>query len=317
MIKALYFLKMSWQFAWRAFVVITLFNMSYGLMWIPFAAAALSALIGLNMRIWPVFGMFFGRTPFAAIPKIDSDGNRTGSAIPNIQHGQRQHIPVIDAATENGVMTGFEPSALPALLPNSNLMFGTPGAGLQSSGFGQQQVTLGAEGEERFAKALGVTGMLNRFGTAWSVAVPEKDVLLPNKYGTDIDCIIATNDSLYLVDLKNYKSGNVLYTSQDDNLYCYDRPTGNLVGEPKKMSRNMAMAAEAVRAHFPRMKVFPVVVFMPTAKGEGTLQNVQWPGGIPAMTLSQFLQRLSTEQVVQNGSNAYGALQRMTHLIKK
>lgn len=333
--KLIHFTKMSWMLYWRLLVVGTIiFSGRHNdvLIWIALLTSGVS-VFGLNKTLltWPLLRIFTKKrwigpangwgneVPPTAQQRVPvSAGNEAGKRKgPGNFHVGPVGTPLNTAST-NGTMTGFEPSKLEAhRVPSTPNMIGTPGAGLHgATGMTQTNISLGVKGEENFARALSITNQINRFSTIWSVPVPSMDYFEPGKYNTDIDCIIATESALFLVDLKNYKSGNVRYYSSGNQLYCEDLATGSPVGEPKTMTRNMDMATKAVRKHFPNANVVPVVVFMPTDKGEGLIDNVVWPGNVPAMNLTDFLAVLANQRDFHWKVPHAGAIGRFRQLLR-
>lgn len=328
--KLIHFAKMSWMLIWRLLLLDALFFAGrFDTQFL--AAAVIGSFVSVfffnrTLVTWPLIRLLRKRP--AVIPADGFDGAaRPRPTRPSgYQRGpvkvkpQAPTVPTggtLATASANGRITGFEPSALKArTVPATPSMIGVPGAGLHgATGMTQTNITLGVAGEENFAKALSATGQIGRFGTVWSVPVPDQDRFVPGPYGTDIDCVLATGSAIFLVDLKNYKSGDVRYHSSGNLLYCEDGATGKQVGEVKTMSRNMEMATNAVRRHFPSANIVPVVVFMPTDKGEGVLDNVVWPGGIPAMNLTEFLSVLANQQDFSWNLPHAGALGRMGNLL--
>ena len=228
---------------------------------------------------------------------------------------------VILSATRDGLTTGYEPSTLKrqstSISFTSGKMHGRPGQGLEyATNLDEKRRALGVRGERNFAQALGMNGLLNRFHTVWSVPVPSESRdalghLQVGRFDTDIDCVIAAGDALYLVDLKNYASGDVIYFNEGDELYCQDASTGHSVGDPRKMSRNMEMATNIILEVFPApFDVRPCVVFMPTDKGEGGIEGVYWPGRIQALNLTDFLAHLGEQDSgVENSKSIEAALE--------
>lgn len=225
----------------------------------------------------------------------------------------------VKTATTNGYMTGFEPSALASIpIPDFPTMDGVPGASLgEENEMDEAAVKLGIMGEQNFARALAVTRLIGRFGSVWSVPVPDPEVFEPAAYNADIDCVIATGTCIYLVDLKHYKSGNVRYYHNGNQLFCEDVATGALVGETKTMSQNMSTATRVMKHHFPKVVIKPVVVLMPTDKGEGIIDNVMWPGNIQAMNLTQFISQLQADRDFSYSTPQGGALSRISSLAKR
>lgn len=336
--KLIHFAKMSWMFIWRfTFVSALVFGGRYMEALIPaaFILAGLSSFVfHRTLLTWPLLRLVTGKRVIIpsdswgsdAIPAASNQRPAGHTARPSAGSGPgKPHVgPVggggirLGTASRNGRITGFEPKSLEARpVPNVPAMIGTPGAGLHgATGMSQTNIQLGVKGEENFARALDATGQIRRFGTIWSVPVPDQERFIPGPYGTDIDCVLATGSAIFLIDLKNYKSGDVRYTAQGDALYCEDVATGKLIGDVKTMGRNMEMATTAVRRHFPKANIVPIVVFMPTDKGEGLIENVNWPGGIPAMNLTEFLSVLAQQQDFNWQLPHAGAFGLMGNLLK-
>lgn len=200
-----------------------------------------------------------------------------------------------------GRLTGLEPSALTAVeLPEPANLYGSPGAGLSGSGFGADQIAKGQDGELNFARALQHTGQLSRFATFWSVHMPDETVGASTTYSSDIDCVVVSGRSIYLLDMKNYTQGDVTWIKEDDSLRLIDNPTGGYIGKARTMSRNMELAADRVQKKFRALgvghDVKARVVFMPTDNGIGDIDpGVVWPGGIAAENLDRTIRELTTE----------------------
>ena len=305
--------KLWWMTLWRLMVLDMFTGALQGWMILafPLAFSIVLTACGWTVITWPLaralryraspfykiaVGPYFGQPQRPRYTPSSRPGYRGPSQYsPQPHHGGARQ----ETASRNGRMTGFEPRALEAVtIPQLPTMTGAPGAGLHSSHFSSRNVNLGVEGEVNFAKALTKTGLLKAFHSLWSVSVPDPKVLTPNKYNTDIDCILVAGNEVILVDLKNYKSGDVTYTARGDQLHCTDNVTGIAVGTPKKLSRNMEMALTSVRGHFPRLKVSAFVVFMPTNKGEASIApGTVWPGSVPAVSLTNFLAYLQSRAV--------------------
>lgn len=332
--KLIHFAKMSWMFIWRLTIVsVVLLGGHYIELLVPaaFIAAGLGAFVfNRTLLTWPLLRLVTGKRVVIPANSWGSDATtapvkkRTGGHAPRSTGGRgpgKPHVgPVgttLQTASRNGRITGFEPKTIEQWpVPTHFNMKGAPGAGLHGAqNMSQINIDLGVKGEENFARALAATNQIGRFSTIWSVPVPSMDSFRPGEYETDIDCIIGTGSAIFLVDLKNYKSGDVRYHRRGDILYCEDVATGQQVGEPKTMSRNMEMATAAMRKHFPDANIVPVVVFMPTDKGEGTIDKVVWPGGIPAMNLTDFLSVLVNQGEFNWKLPHSGAVARMGNLL--
>lgn len=313
-------LKMWWMFVWRLTVFCALADASRILpagILISLVAAIALYVSGRSIRTWPILKFIFKHiNPIIVFEK---------KTKPSFDNTFLAHERVIDQATQLGVMTGFEPRTLASRpIAYTPKMYGNPGAGLASSGFSNSSISLGQAGEVNFAKALSLQtarqggSLLSSFETFWSVSMPsENEPWTPDsKFDTDIDSIILVGDTIYLVDLKNYSSGNVTYTTNGNYLLTRDNNTGILVGGPKQMSRNMAMAVDRFSKHFPTMKIEARVVLMPTDKGEGNINHVYWPGNIPAVTLRSFLAELSSKRVAAPTAKAQKVISIVPNLLK-
>lgn len=342
LVKLIQFIKMSWMLSWRLVLLSAVFFAGRGtdILVLSGIVAAAVCVFGFN-RVpftWPIFRLITRKRVIGRADGLDDpnnpqarrpqsgvrrpQGQRVSTGAPGRGNTYGGHVgtttgPVLSSASRNGRITGFEPKTLEQWpVPQHFNMKGAPGAGLHGAqNMSQTNIDLGVKGEENFARALSVTHQLGRFNTIWSVPVPDADYFRPGKYETDIDCIIGTESAIFLVDLKNYKSGDVRYHRRGTDLYCEDVATGQQIGDVKTMTRNMEMATAAMRKHFPNANIVPVVVFMPTDKGEGTIDKVVWPGGIPAMNLSDFMGVLANQGNFDWKLPHAGALARMGNLL--
>jgi hypothetical protein len=295
-----------WMLFWRLTIFFVLKNAFETIVVVahpsPIIGAAKWAIIftlilnfGLNRTLstWPLIKLIAKRDLTSTANVWEKFGWKTPKRkARNKARSSSDGFTILEQASEAGKLTGFEPRMLDLLpIPRTDTMFGNPGAGLSSSGFADKSIQLGQEGELRFAKALAKAEMLDRFVTFWSVAMPTKFGRRDPDFQADIDCVIYTGTRIYLVDLKNYKQGNVFYKSSASQLTCIDRITGHQVGPAKRMTQNNSMALERVSA-FAGLPVEARVVFMPTNKGMGSVKGVLWPGRIPAITLDDFLAEL-------------------------
>lgn len=317
--KIVNLLKMSFMFTWRFLLLsVLLFGGRYNSE-APLVGIVIAAVLvfGSNKAIltWPIIRLLSGKRVVIFADAWGSDGKRTPRKTQVRQPKTTTPKAVkptiteyVERATRNGVITGYEPRALESLpLPKTLNMHGEPGAALlEAEDLSEVNTQLGFIGEQNFAKALAKAGVLNRFETYWSVPVPDVESFQPGPYGTDIDCVLISRDAVYLIDLKNYKSGDVLYYSYENQLYCEDLATGKQVGRIKTMTRNMELAAKAYRNKFRDVPIYPVVVFMPTDKGEGFINNVRWPGNIPADTLSNFISVIAQQRDFEYQTPASG-----------
>lgn len=183
-------------------------------------------------------------------------------------------------------------------------VYGYPGSGLQDSNFAQHHIISGAKGETVFAKLLTWDNLLSRCISFWSVANID-DNGLPHASGADIDCMLLFGDCLFIIDVKNYRSG-VAYANliPDKAMVAYSPVEKVLVRSPYVHSANMALAQahlqRYLRASGSNLKVKAYVVLVPGPKGQGDVPgDVRWPGGIPAMNYTRFLEMMN-ERVLAN-----------------
>jgi hypothetical protein len=201
---------------------------------------------------------------------------------------------VLPKASHRGESTGFEPRILVRYqAPISINAKGSAGLGLFASGFSGQNVYSGQMGEVGFYKALCMDDLIDHASSYWSVAMPASGTVLHRdpRFDTDIDCVIVQGGTMHLLDLKYYASGDVTWHSTDGtSLLCRDNATGQQVGNPRSMSRNMAMASARFSRLFPRFDVCASVVLIPTDSGIGKVApGTAWPGDVPLRTLPEML----------------------------
>lgn len=228
----------------------------------------------------------------------------------------------VSKSSSPGRTSGYEPRFLDKVrIPQNSKMFGVPGQGLSSAtSMSASRVQAGQIGEINFAKALSVyhngnlqynkpRGVLNSVHSFWSVAMPDaqnparKDA----KFDTDIDCIIAGGNTIILIDIKFYKSGNVTYQSNGNSVYAVDNKTGYQVGDAKSMSQNMKMAQERFTALYPKHNIVSYVILMPTNSGTAEIEKIMWPGNIPFVQPEWAIEQISklsgqhiNQQVINN-----------------
>lgn len=332
-------LRLWWMLTWRSFIagmvltpgplltpILTFFG---PLILYPLVASVAVLALRTTLPQQPLLGLFEGRrlpvsltdqayghrpkwgektgkpaTPIASSPfeaRIARARDRGQAAPPSRPNTGAPSKPTIDKPTTRGTITGYEPAALKDMpVPTDPFMHGVPGLGLSSSGFGSKAIELGQAGETNFAKALAKNGYTDKFATFWSVHLPDEIGNIDSKYhNVDIDCVILSSNKVWLVDLKNYRQGDVTYHSYGDRLYVEDNTTGSWVGKPYKMSRNMQNA----ELRFAKMlqnrnvRVEAVVVFMPTPMGVGKVApQTRWPDTVRPYMLPDFLDRLAYTQ---------------------
>lgn len=197
----------------------------------------------------------------------------------------------------DGRMSGYEPQALKGQrVATGGLVHGKPAEGLDSARFSKKSKKIGREGEKLFSRALKKDKLTYLVHSFWSVKVPNSKTFQKSaKNKADIDCVLLFADTLILVDVKYYSSGDGYYKTLDrgKKLGFYDKRNNNQIGPARVMSDNMERATEIFRKRFPEYRIYSFVVFMPTSKGEAELRDVTWPGGIEALYYSSFKRRLA------------------------
>ena len=309
-------LKLSWMAFWRMWLFAAFMNVANlpVIVTLSFISAFIFRVVFKHdLEIFPMWKLFNRQNPLTDLRRR--------------KRGPRPTAPInaADQVYAPGAFTGYEPQRIESVkIPDTYLMHGTPGVGLSSSGFGAEAIALGQRGEANFAKTLSVAlhkngrPIIESTDTFWSVAMPSKykaDTRDP-LFESDIDCIVVSADTIYLLDLKYYTGGNVAYRTIEDQLHCVDLATGQPANEPKKMSRNMEMAQTRFKALFPKMNVKSRVVFMPTERGIPRVTGVYWPGNIPAVGLMSILNELSHIDPASGSREAHVAKSRIARLLK-
>lgn len=313
-------LKLSWMAFWRMWLFAAFMNVANltVIVALSFAAAfALRVVFKRDLDVFPMWKLFNRENPLTDLRRRKR-GARTARRMPPAPSL------TVDRDYAPGSHTGYEPQRMENVpVPRTYLMHGTPGVGLSSSGFGSEAIALGQRGEENFAKTLSVAlhnsgfPIIETTDTFWSVGMPRKaSSARDDLYDGDIDCVVVSADTIYLLDLKYYTGGNVAYRSNGDELLCIDLATGKPAKNPKKMSRNMELAQERFAANFPKMTVKSRVVFMPTERGIPRVQGVYWPGNIPAVGLMGILDELARISPASTNRNAKDAANKINRLLK-
>lgn len=177
-------------------------------------------------------------------------------------------------------------------------IYGNPGSGLSASGFGKDQIRSGSRGEEIFAKLLSWDHILDYCSSYWSVWNPEQDGE-KNSYGTDIDCILKFGNHILLIDVKNYRSGVDYHTLIPGKaMFCMYAKARVVAHDPYIFSSNMAFAYLNLTQYLRRCgsscDVESYVVLVPSTTGQATLDaDICWPGGIRAMSYTNFVTMLN------------------------
>lgn len=301
--------RMWWMLTWRLFVVAipTVIDMRT----VGWAAATVFPVLALvtvvvfrkTITHLPELSMLVLSSPLESL--ADVRGDKELDALRSFTAPPLHEGVVVRAATRAGEMTGrFEPHLLEHVpVPAGELVCGTPGSGLAESGFDEQAIKAGQAGESNLAKILGMEGLTDKYATFWSVGMPGRLGIRDEEFeDVDIDLVLVTKHSIWLVDVKNYRQGDVTYLYPPDSRHrsvaAYDNETGARVGEPYKMSSNMSMAKSRFEEAF-GLRGFLVkacVVMMPTDKGMGDIGRVYWPGPIKAITVPAFLKQISRER---------------------
>lgn len=249
-----------------------------------------------------VLGMFVRRTLRKRLPtaiRKDTIAENREREVIHEQRLQRQ-VNARSAPSAPGRMTGLEPARLAGVrVPEFPHLFGSPGAGLAGARFSADAMAKGIEGEHNFARALQLIGLLPRFATFWSVHMPAEGVGASRTTRADIDCVVVTGRSIFLLDVKNYIQGDFTWLMDRGELRLLDNSTGGYVDGPRRMSRNMEFARTRMRAKFDGLgiphRVDARVVMMPTEDGIGTIDGFQWTGGIPVQALDETIALLGPE----------------------
>jgi hypothetical protein len=313
-IKFVHIIKMSWMFAWRLIIAETLFTRSAydDKIIIVSIIAACIMVIGFNKTFvtFPIIRLLRKKKAIIAatgwsehdpVPERKAFVPKTKTASDaNVAAAKPVVVEPIAQATAPGRITGYEPNTLDArTLPKVHAMIGTPGMRTPNPGESTEydkKYWAPVRNRKNFAKALDASGLIKRFQTVWSVPHPLQSDFKPAANNKEFDCILMTGNTVYIVDVKSFKSGDVRYYSKGYQLYCEDVPTGALIGEATWTDDHLSRITQTMQQHFPNSVIKPVVVFMPTTKGEGVIDNALWGNEIPIMNLTQFISQLVIER---------------------
>jgi len=306
-------IKMTWMIMWRLGIVVFIWFPDFGFFGVVISAVVLAVVLRyaakITIKTFPIVRIITRNSFYTHDSKPSSTSNlhapsRSTNKI-SVEQPYLNPENIINKASAPGRITGYEPRVMDNLnVPQTPYMRGVPGVGLEAaSHMSNYNVKTGKKGEVNFSKALSKVVLplnkashntiIDNVNSFWSIAMPsENDPSRPDsKYKTDIDAVIVTGENIILVDTKFYASGDVTYTSHGDQLICVDNTTGKFVNKPRKMSKNMSMAKERFKKHYPDMEVSAMVVFMPTDSGTAKV-NAVWPGNIPAVTIHQAISAL-------------------------
>ena len=299
-------LLQCWMIFWRLHVMVFILNGGNVNTTLVFLTSFIAVLVvsrtGYQMLTWPIVRMLRRVMQKIALSRagvVQPAKRPSPTVAPPSNAGRNplivraESLPSLSSSTGKGKMTGYEPRSMVSVsIPYGYPTFhGEPGSGLQTSGLSKRNATLGAKGEELFAKALVKNSLHTSFHSFWSVVMPRKNAPIPDQsLKTDIDCVLLFDRMILLVDVKYYASGDVTYLQDGgDRLWTIDNTTGKSVNKPHKMSRNMEIATERFRSLFPGYRIYPLVVLAPTDNGAGQIESVVWPGGIPAVDLESMV----------------------------
>lgn len=185
-------------------------------------------------------------------------------------------------------------------------LFGTPGVGLETSDFDNDNIRSGARGELLLAKMLASQNL--NVVTFWSLyGFDQKG----QRVAADIDCVILgiTEENkvcAWFVDAKNYKGGSdTKYVNVADDTLARISVSqhafiAGINGRPDlKLSNNMQQQRANWKRKLDALKVENTweVCIVPTGEnGTPDVTGVTWPGDIPATTPAQLIETLKTIQ---------------------
>lgn len=181
-------------------------------------------------------------------------------------------------------------------IPVSPHTHGVPGGRLRRAKLPAHRKAAGVAGEQRFGKALTLTGVTGKAEVFFSVPMPDPtrtkfgNVQRARDMRTDIDCIITTGHLMVLVDVKMFRAAQY-YTTHDGQLIGVD--AAGAVVSKHKMTRNMMVGAERFQGLFPHMLVIPAVVLMPaTVLKIRCAPGACYPGGVKIYPPHRFFPHL-------------------------
>jgi hypothetical protein len=145
---------------------------------------------------------------------------------------------------------------------------GTPGHGLEDSGFEQWRIDAGQAGERALARVIAGARWADDVDVFFSLAVPG----FPD---IDVDCVVLSGLDLWLLDAKRYRveddAAYTCYGGDGTTLYLRrldadGHPTGEILGE-HHISRSTVMARQAFTEQFPLLTIRSATLLTPSANG--------------------------------------------------
>jgi len=142
---------------------------------------------------------------------------------------------------------------------------GTPGHGLEDSGFERWRIDAGQAGERALARVIAGARWADDVDVFFSLAVPGFDNI-------DVDCAVLSGRDLWLLDAKRYTvrpdAAYTCYGGDGTTLYlrALDKdghPTGPVLGE-HHISRSTAMARQAFAERFPMLTIHSATLLTPS-----------------------------------------------------
>ncbi|PAU66878.1 hypothetical protein [Bifidobacterium criceti] len=187
---------------------------------------------------------------------------------------------------------------------NEHRLFGNPGVGLKSSDFGDAQIHSGLYGERMLANIIASSGL--HVVSFWSLYGKDAH---GSRTDADIDAVIigvGRNGQLYawFVDAKNYKGGSdTAYVNIADDTLArisiskHAFVSGSDGRADVHMSTNMIAQCRHWRPYLEQYGIMSdwLVCMVPTGKsGAPHVEDVHWPGGVPAMSPETLLARIAS-----------------------
>lgn len=145
---------------------------------------------------------------------------------------------------------------------------GTPGHGLEDSGFEQWRIDAGQAGERALARVIAGARWADDEDVFFSLAVPG----FPD---IDVDCAVLSGRDLWLLDAKRYRveddAAYTCYGGDGTTLYLRrldadGHPTGDILGE-HHISRSTVMARQGFKERFPALTIHSATLLTPSADG--------------------------------------------------
>lgn len=186
------------------------------------------------------------------------------------------------------------------------MIFGKAAKGLAKSNFDKKSKFAGIEGEKKFLQELEKSKITKDYDVWCSLKIPN------SKYRTDVDFAITNNKEIILIDVKMWQGGKHYWSLNGIPFKGLSPMKKNgKIG----LSKNMQMAVEAYKKHFPEMTVSAKVVFVPTNNKKtpkpASVFFLKWPGNINSIQMNDFIKSIKRKRKTKTNEHTTNKMKKL------